>query len=108
MMRNPPTHHTDMILEELWRDDRCRARMIEVITAPGPSASSSAAPAPASAGQAPGQQQQGGEGGVFYQYASCLLNSLIYLFKVGAVACAESAQKETCCGAWGSAEPANS
>ncbi len=48
-----------MILEELWKDDVCRSCMTRLATE----------------GAAAG-------GGVFGDYAGCVLNGLIYLFKV--------------------------
>jgi len=56
----------DMILEELWRDDRCRARISALATAAAGGGSSAAG---------------GDVSGAFAEYVGCLLNSIIYLFK---------------------------
>eukprot|EP00983_Pelagomonas_calceolata_P055198 1144035-Pelagomonas_calceolata.AAC.2 len=51
-----------MILEELWNDDRCRACIVQLASAPHPSPEYSPH--------------------IFSEYVECLFNALIYLFKV--------------------------
>uniref|UniRef100_A0A7S3VL76 Ubiquitin conjugation factor E4 core domain-containing protein n=1 Tax=Dunaliella tertiolecta TaxID=3047 RepID=A0A7S3VL76_DUNTE len=53
--------HIDMILEELWNDDRCRACIVQLASAPHPSPEYSPH--------------------IFSEYVECLFNALIYLFK---------------------------
>ncbi|KAL6746135.1 ubiquitin elongating factor core-domain-containing protein [Haematococcus lacustris] len=63
----------DMILEELWQDPRGRRQIVALAQAASPSSTS---PSPSSSPSPPASSSA-----VFYDYATCLFNSLIYLFK---------------------------
>lgn len=61
-------HQIDQILEELWRDERCKACIKQ-------QAAAAAAGGPAAAAAA------GGSPGLFTAFVSAVLNDLMYLFK---------------------------
>jgi hypothetical protein len=68
-------HQIDQILEELWRDDRCRECIRQHATAS--TAAAAAAGGPNAAAVGPG----GVPGGLFAGFVSAVLNDLMYLFK---------------------------
>ncbi|KAF6265753.1 ubiquitin elongating factor core-domain-containing protein [Scenedesmus sp. NREL 46B-D3] len=63
-------HQIDQILEELWRDERCRECIRQHATASAAAAAAGAAAGPGSAA-----------GGLFAGFVSAVLNDLMYLFK---------------------------
>lgn len=67
-------HQIDQLLEELWRDERCRASMRTI-------AAAAAADGGASAAAAPGASSGVNDTTLFPAFISAVLNDLIYLFK---------------------------
>jgi hypothetical protein len=72
-------HQIDQILEELWRDDRCRECIRQHATASAAVAAAAAAGGPNPAAAAAGSA--GVPGGLFAGFVSAVLNDLMYLFK---------------------------
>jgi hypothetical protein len=82
--------HADMIIEELWRDEPCRRSILKLAAGAasasdagaGPSAPTSDSAASASSDAAAAAAVSAASAQAFREYIKCILNSLIYLFKV--------------------------